>query len=310
MFACACLVLALHPSAPPRVPPAPPTSEVTVSERIIQLPSLPENIEKAHAEFGPIRSGLTEGLQDLERTLIKLYACPEAGIPLPASFKASRSQAEELRFLASVVNEARYRDLEEPVTKAWEEWKAVLVENNLAQPTQVATTPIPPPAARKRESAELQMRMKGMEQCEETLVMEYKELIDTFTRKNTGGKRKGIEKTDFKSLNAVITARSDFENRIITSRALAVTANRHAPSLSKAWIPLAARLNADALQLANLEASQKHSSDAGLQALEVQARISFLERFRSALWLSSVIWAGMTTTPLPDPLRDLAPTLP
>jgi len=310
MFPFAISALVLSSCTPPRVPPPPPAVEITVSERFIHLPPLPESVAKAHGDFGQHRTGLTEGLKDLERMLKRLYACPEAGISLPLSFKATKDKAEEIRFLVSVVGEERYRDLEEPFLRAWEEWQAVLIENGLAQSQGSSTPAALPTLTRERENKALQMRIKGMRKSEGAIAVESKARLDAFTVKGAKGPEMGVKRQGpihWKSFFEMQEAAMVNEDRLITTQASVAVANQHAPSLSAAWAPLADRLNADALHLADLESVPKTVLDPELQPLRVQARIHFLERFRTALWLSNLVWARMTSNVPPAPLEELNP---
>lgn len=124
------LATAIQPPQPQARPV--PSANITVSERFIYLPHLPETLAKAHQEFGSLRTNFPEGLKDLERTLQGLYATPQANLPLPSSFRVPRSKGEEFRFLVSVVSEDRYGVLEEPFFRAFDEWRAVMVQSGLA----------------------------------------------------------------------------------------------------------------------------------------------------------------------------------
>jgi hypothetical protein len=147
------------------------------------------------------------------------------------------------------------------------------------------------------------MRIKGTRKSNRALLAEHKIRVAALSVTDARGRAE----TDWTSVAAMDNASRAYEDRIVTTQATVATANRHAPSLSKAWAPLADRLNADALHLANLESARKADLDPELQPLRVQARIHFLERFRTALWLSNVVWAQITSNVPPAPLKELNP---
>jgi hypothetical protein len=147
------------------------------------------------------------------------------------------------------------------------------------------------------------MRIKGTMKSERALLAEHKIRVSALTKPG----KKGESITDWKSVAEFDNASRGYEERVVATQATVATANRHAPTLSAAWTPLADRLNADALHLANLESATKANLDPELQPLRIQARIHFLERFRAALWSSNVVWAQMTSNVPPAPLKELNP---
>lgn len=81
-------------------------------------------------------------------------------------------------------------------------------------------------------------------------------------------------------------------------RQAAAFADGQAIRLQRLWEPLAKHLNASAAALLDLDRTAAPTLDPAVRTLRLRARIHFLERFRSALWLSQVVWAHMASKPI------------
>lgn len=301
------LVLMSNSSAlQPPASPVMPSQQVVISGKAVELPNLPESVQAAKKEFGSLSVGMKEGLKDLEHTLEGLYASPDAGITLPGTFRIEKKQGEDLRFLVSMVNGDAYRELEGPCVQAWEEWQGALVRNGLAHPAQAVAPNSQPSQAQLTEDKEIRKRQRGMQKTERAVEKERAQVVEMMSVP-------AGESADDKTLSNVawvMGQRATTEAGIAQIQLTAHLADQHAPSLAKLWLPLATRLNADALHLASSELGAKPSAAPEFRALRTQARIQFLERYRSALWFSLCVWSRMAGQQLPASLRELNPILP
>jgi len=290
----------LAPEAAPQAPPRP-AAEVAVEARVIQLPPLPETVDLARAGYSKLRPRLDQDLLDLERALQELYQARVHQETVPANLKVPRSQAEEVRFLARMLNDTRHGDLEQAVLGAWEAWQADLVGAGLATRTGEAPPASTPPPS-EAEAQELKQRLAGMRKSEALLAAEAT-LRTTMTTLGAPGGRAGRgdpAKAAFLEAHA-----NEVEDRLQTTRQTVLINNRKAPTLAAAWVPFAAYLNACAQQLNDLERAASASPDPALRALKGLARLHFLERYRSALWFSCVVWARLADATPPPPMREL-----
>jgi hypothetical protein len=95
------------------------------------------------------------------------------------------------------------------------------------------------------------------------------------------------------------------EENLMTTRSIMLINDRKAPSLSRCWTPFADYLNECAQKLNNFEGPRPAGQDLDVRILRAQAKVHFLERYRSALWFCSVVWARMAAGKPPSPLREL-----
>jgi len=63
-----------------------PGIQITIQDRVIELPFLPEGGAQARAEYGPLCPRIETGLQDLERDLDGIYAALRPEGPSGASW--------------------------------------------------------------------------------------------------------------------------------------------------------------------------------------------------------------------------------
>ncbi len=288
----------------PQTKPAMPSQQIIISGKIVELPYLPESVAAANKAFGALSAGMNEGLRDLEHTLVGLYASPDARITLPGEFKIEKKQGEDLRFLVSIMSGDAYRELEGPCHQAWDEWQGALVRNGLANPVQGMVPTSPLSQVQIKEDQEIRNRQKGLQKTERAVEQERVQVLEMMA--TSGGTGDSINS----NVEWVMSNRANAEAGVVTGQVTAHIANRHVPSLAKVWIPLANRLNADALQLASNELGIKPSAPPAFRALRTRARIQFLERFRSALWFSLCVWTRMVGQQPPAPLRELNASLP
>jgi hypothetical protein len=288
-----------------QAPPTRPTAEVVVEARIIQLPALPETVEQARAEHGKLRPRLEQDLLDLERALLELYGNQVHKERLPTNLKVPRSQAEEVRFLARMLNDTQHAELEKAVLGAWEEWQSDLIGSGLATRSgDSAPGKEAAPAPLDQEARELKTRMAGMRKSDALLAAEASQRAVMTTLGSPGGR---AGKGDPAKVAFLEAHASEVEERLQTTRQTVLINNRKAPKLATSWAPFAVYLNDCALKLNDLERAAPANPDRPLRALKGQARLHFLERYRSALWFSSVVWARMADATLPRPLSELEP---
>jgi len=98
---------------------------------------------------------------------------------------------------------------------------------------------------------------------------------------------------------------TEFREKVQLATAHALTVKRQAPELTELWKPLAEHLNAQAVTLMDYERAPGSSDSPSMKTLRLQAKIHFLERYRQALWICSVVWAQMASAEVPAPLKDL-----
>ena len=122
---------------------------------------------------------------------------------------------------------------------------------------------------------------------------------------NAGGGRGG--QGEPKKMAFMETHAREVEERLQTTRQTIQINNRRAPKLATTWVPFAAYLHDCALKLNDLERQAPPDPDAGLRSLKAHAKLHFLERYRSALWFSSVVWARMADGTPPLPMREFGP---
>jgi hypothetical protein len=275
--------------------PGPQGEEVVVQARKLLIPHVPASVDQAHAEYGKIGPMISNGLQDLELELVKLYASAPKNDPMPASIRVRSSEVEVAKFFSRMIKDDRYAQLQLAVIKAWNEWQFVLLETELAS----VRSPVHPENAQAPDAyLETKKRLENEKfRLRERMEIE-KTMIDALTRTN------GTQ-PDAVGYKYKLDMSSQFETKLSTSKQLTVVANEKAPQLAQAWTPFVEYLNACAVKLADLDSptTPYHGND--LPRLQFQAKIAFLERCRSALWFCQTIWARMTTSTAPPPLKEL-----
>lgn len=267
-----------------QAPPAALQGEVSIQGRSVLLPHVPTSVDQAHAEYGKIGPMLRSSIQDLEKDLTTLYqGAPKEGA-LPVSFRVRNREAEAARFFSAVVEGGEYGRLEKAVVEAWDEWQGTLIKAGLAQAVQPSTVKEPKDKALLQRVASLQVSAAVRE-------AETREAAEVSTTD-----------ADFRF---AIRSRNQISNGSLAAQKLQIIANKEAPRLAQSWNPLIQHLNDLATKLLDLDDPAVPYQSQDLVRLKLQAKIRFLERCRSNLWFCQRVWARMTSSPEPPPLRDL-----
>lgn len=292
-------------------PQKPPSTEVVIRGSVIQLPHLPERTNQARSEYGKVGSRLKEDLQDLEQNLADLYAKADHHAPLPTHLKVPKESADSVKFLAQMLNDTRYTELEGRVLLAWQEWQAALVEQGLAEwlPGDPEKTPavIPSTPASEKENKEFKLRRAGMRKSDSLLTFEKNHRIEMTTLNTLGGSGNNLREPLHENASSWAMGKhaAQVEEKIIMTRSAMLINEKKAPSLSTNWEPFAAHMNECAIRLNDLEKPSPLDQNSDLRNLKVQAKLHFLERYRSSLWFCCVVWARMAAKTPPPPLREL-----
>lgn len=283
------IALMLLSSGETQVPSAALQGEVSIQGRSVVLPHVPTSVDQAHAEYGKIAPMLRSSILDLEKDLKLLYEGAPKEDALPPSFRVRNREAEAARFFSTVVDDDEYRRLERAVVDAWNEWQNVLVKTGLAQHEQPATVKEP-------TDKELVQRMASIKVSGAIRDAERREAVVMAT---SGGK------FDPGQFQFAVGIRNQLNNRGIAVQKLQIIANKEAPRLAQSWNPLVQHLNDLATKLLDLDNPAVPYQSQDLMRLKLQAKIRLLERCRSNLWFCQMVWARMTSSPEPPPLRDL-----
>ncbi len=267
------LVLGLLLGAPATPPPGPRAVgiEITVQDRAIELPFLPEGVAQARAAYGPLRPRIETALQDLERDLAGIYAALRPEGPSAAFYLMPSQGTAEGRFLASMLHDESCQTMEEAVLDQWVRWQTLLVRQGLVQPGGSAIT-----------SRMVLLAFRRNELRSQDLSDLPWSLFDLLA----------VDGLDYRGWGSL-------------ARGAAALADAQAPQLARSWKPLAQHLNGSALRMLEFERSAAPTQDPALRILRLQARLNVLERFRTALWFCQMVWAHMASERLPAPLKKL-----
>lgn len=245
--------------------------EITVQDRAIELPLLPERVSVARAGYGRMRIRIESALQDLERDLTGLYAALRPEGPSAAFYRIPSQGTTEVRFLGSMLHDEPCLAMEDAVFDQWVNWQTLLVRHGLAQPGGSAISSRMVLLAIKRN----ELRSQDLSD----LPWPFFDLL-------------AVDGLDYRGWGSL-------------ARGAAALADAQAPQLARTWQPLAQHLNEGALRMLEFERSAPPTEDLALRILRLQARLNVLERFRSALWFCQLVWAHMASERLPAPLRKL-----
>jgi len=257
----------------PQQPAAKPSGiEVTVQDRAIELPLLPESVEEARTGFPKMRPRVTTAIQDLERDLAGLYTTLAPEGPSGAFYQIPSNATSEVRFLGSLLQDDACLAMEDAVFDDWVRWQTQLLRYGLAQPSggSAITSRMVLLAVKRNE-------MRSLDRSD--LPWPFFDLL-------------AVDGLDYKGWNAL-------------ARGAAALADSQAPQLARTWKPLAQHLNESAQRMLDYERNAAPTQDPALRILRLQAKINVLERFRSALWFCQMAWAHLASSPLPKPLRKL-----
>ena len=265
---------------------------VAVEAGLIELPPLPASPAEARRNFRARRPD--KALAEVEGMLRALYREARTR-PMAQPLRVPARHAEEAAFLASLLTDPEHAHLEERVQDLWNAWQSALADRGLADPEmgQDLARRVRLLSARKRDVAS-HARAGGGDS--------YFEILHE-DREPDRIVASGALRVVLSELMAVdgleYGGNRDFEK---WGRGLA---ERMAPRLAEAWTPLARHLNARARTLLDYDRDARPTADPAILALRIEAKIAFLERFRSALWFSGLAWAHLASRPLPGPLAEL-----
>ncbi len=309
------LLLALVAMSPSdQVPPQKPKvaeAVVVLEDRSITLPPLPRDVGQGRAQFKEIHTQIQNALQDLGVSLQVLYAKPEARLVLARDLEVPQALAVEGKELVGILADADYVRLESTFADVWKGWQAALVEGGLAKPVRVQAGR-PEPHSKQYEEARKQAKQTiqrlSRQQPQKTGRLDAsfnEENADLFpdpTTYGTTGSTFNLTKDEY----AIAT--NDERSAFLVQKSRAV-ANKLIPSLSQTWVPFVAHLNDQARRLADLEKAGAPTTDATINVLRIQTKIAFLERFRTALWYSDLVWCQAASAEAPAPPRRLRPVI-
>jgi hypothetical protein len=241
---------------------------------------------------------ISHGLQDLETELLQLYAEKPRLEAVPTSIRVHADEIEAAKFFFKMLNDKQYAKLQTEILKVWREWQVLLSETDPIDGAGAVSS-----RNEKQKSEDLDAKQKLIKEqarLAEMLEMESKAIVSLATggfgpADSTAGYGYKIEMS------------KQFETRFSTAKQRLIVANMKAPQLAKAWIPFVEHLDACALKMAELDHPSTPFQEEDLQRLHLQAKVRFLERCRSGLWFCQLVWARMTTTAAPPPLRELRP---
>jgi len=264
------LILMLPALSPPREKA--PGLEITIQDRAIELPSLPESVEEARAGYKSMRPRLAEALQNLERDLRELRATLAQGGPSARFYRIPSEATPEVKFLATMLQDESSQAMEAAVVDEWLHWQTFLLRFGLG-------------------------RSVGGSAITSRMVL--------LSHKHNELRSQDLSSQPWPFFDLLAVDGLDYESRGDLTKGAAALANLHAPRLAAAWRPWARHLNEVALQMLEFERSAAPSPDPALRTLRLQAKLNVLERFRSALWFCRMAWAHLASSPLPAPLRTL-----
>lgn len=291
------LALCLVGDTVPRQVPKVPEALVVLEDRTIGLPPLPMNGGQGRKQFKVIHAQIKTAQHDLTLSLQGLYGKPEATTVLGGDLSVPEASEAEGAALVAVLMDADQAKLELAFSEVWKGWQAALVESGLAKPIKVRKGKEGPSSPLFEEARKLakdtlkamsRQPKKRISRLDASFNVENVDLYPDVTHYMTRDEYQGDQKIE--------------HDLYVAQNSLAV-ANELIPALSKTWNPLVDHLNQRARRLADLEQAATPTSDPILNALRVQTKIAFLERFRTALWYCDLVWSQVASegTPMPPP---------
>jgi len=251
--------------------PSVPPSVVAVQARAIEMPLLPSSLAEARTEFPKMQPKIAAAIQDLERDLMGLYATLAAGGPSAAAYRVPDTATDEVRLLAGSLQDNTHLAAEESVFEAWNRWQTQLLSHGLAM---------------AKGGSAITSRM----------------VLLSFQRNELRAQDQG---SVWPLFDLVAVNGLDYRSRSAGIPDAAALADAHALRLARTWEPLAQHLKESATRMLEYERNAPETQDAALRLLRLQAKINVLERFRSSLWFSQMVWAHMASSPLPPALKKL-----
>jgi len=282
LYSLLALQVSLAVAAPPAKPP--PGAEVVLEASAVLIPSLPSSVAEARRGFSRVRKELDVSYREAERYLAacaaELAAPPPAQITLPAAFGA------EATVLSQFLFDQTFLDLEGALLERWNPWQSFLLRQGMAQPAE---------AQRMAEH----MLLLSSSKAEVAERASPQAALSTLEILSDDPVRPGSSFLKIPRMvrwfEVVAVDRMEYGANTEFSRKAAAYADGQAPALAQAWSVLSAHLNASASALLDLDRTAPPTRDPGMRILRLQARINFMERFRSTLWFCQVVWAHMAS---------------
>lgn len=304
--------LMILPQAEPKAGGARPVPKTLVGEVVIQdwnilIPHVPGSVEQAHAEYGKVGPQIQRGLVDLEKELVQLMNSDRYREGLPTAMRATAQEADAVKFLAKMMNDTDYARLRKETVRAWNEWQGLLVASGSTAKADPRTGAVKdaPLASTPSLTPEAQFRLKrrlAQEQAfkESALKDEAAYNLEVATPLGGSADMAAFARLQANTVQVVTNLQQDRQVKFIT--------NQKSPAMAEAWQPMAEYLNACAVRLVDLDATNTGKESEDLLRLKFQAKVAFLERCRASLWFSQRIWTRMTSNRDPEPLRPLLKT--
>jgi hypothetical protein len=269
--------------------PKPAAAVVAMEARSIILPALPADGAQGRARFRETHGRIQDTQKDLDGALLALYARPEAARSLRGLAVPEEALAEG-RELLEILKDTEHARLEKDFADTWRGWQAALVEGALAPAGKAPAAPASPRFEAARETAR-----KVVRETARTLGTPADRLDASYNVENAN---LYTSLGQLQSEEQRVTDRG-VEASVTVARRTLTVANKLIPELAAAWQPMVAHLNAQAVRLIDLEQRARTSPGGPLGDLRVQARIAYLERFRTALWYCDLVWAQVASAELP-----------
>lgn len=273
-----------------------PTKEVVIQSNKIIIPDIPESTKQAKSNYSINTEKINQSMMDLEKELIYLYASTKIQPEEPASIRVNKTEAEAVRFFNKIINDKIYEKLELEVIKSWNSWQHVVANSGLyeyANSEQKKSTELDSNDQKLIEKSNKLKQTKMAQRWQE------EEARAIATNPVTG--------FDYQYYLRLLETRDKINTMNFNSQKSTMISNQKSPELSLYWAPLAQHLQQCADEFAIFDAPAIPYQNEVTMRLKNQAKIAFLERCRSALWLSQTVWSRMASNPEPPPLRMLAP---
>jgi hypothetical protein len=268
---------------------------VVLESRAIVVPPLPTSIAQARREFSRVRKELEAAFREAERyrTVCKAELAAQGGtggaLVIPAA------HGVEARALAPFLFDETFLALEAPVLERWNPWQTTLLRLGLDEPSE------------------------GQRLAEHMLLLSTsKAEVDRSSHPDPEAPSLEIQSDDPVHPESTFLP---FASRVALFEVVAVDrmaygantefaqkatrfADQQAPGLAESWEKLSAHLNQSAGILLGLDRTAVPTKEPALATLRLRARVNFMERFRSTLWLCQVIWAHMASQKI-LPIQDM-----
>jgi hypothetical protein len=285
-------VLVMQVAAPPGMPPR---AEVMLEGRAIVVPALPTSIAQARREFSRVRKDLEAAFREAERyrtTCKAELAAQEGGagdLVIPAA------HAAEARALAPFLFDEEFLALEAPVLERWNPWQTTLLRLGLDEPGEgqriaehmlllsTSKAEVAESSHPGAEAPSLEIRSDDPVHPESTF-LHFSTRVALF--------------------ELVAVDRMAYGANTEFARKATTFADQQAPGLAESWVKLSGHLNQSAGVLLGLDRAAAPSKDPAMVSQRLRARVNFMERFRSTLWLCQVIWAHMASQKI-LPIQDM-----